>query len=123
MELAGGCPRGEGLLDHACQRSSSIRAARKSEYADFVLGMIILHQELISPHDMRVKVIAESHVDGLVHLRPEWRRDLWDRVRPDTSLIVYHLLALVVLLEHREELHDVRVIGVELVTRPVKAQD
>ena len=28
------------LLDHACQRSSSIRAARKPEYADLVLGMI-----------------------------------------------------------------------------------
>ena len=37
-------------------------------------------------HDMRIKVIAESHVDGLVHLRPEWRRDLWDRIRPDARL-------------------------------------
>ena len=68
-----------------------------------------LHQELISPckknsdrpesvwtdrrclgkrrtHDMGVKVIAESHVDGLVHFRPEWRRDLWNVVRPDASL-------------------------------------
>jgi hypothetical protein len=72
-------------------------------------GRTILHQELVSActnkgivqsqlgntgyfekerrtHDMRVKVIAESHVDGLVYLRPEWRRDFWDRVRPDTSL-------------------------------------
>ena len=37
-------------------------------------------------HDMRVEVIAESHVDGFVYLRPEWGRDFWDRVRPDTSL-------------------------------------
>jgi hypothetical protein len=37
-------------------------------------------------HDMGVKVIAESHVDGLVHFRPEWRRDLWNVVRPDASL-------------------------------------
>jgi hypothetical protein len=35
---------------------------------------------------MGVKVIAESHVDGLVHFRPEWRRDLWNVVRPDASL-------------------------------------
>lgn len=70
----------------------------------------MFHQELISPckknsdrpkvslgrremfekerrtHDMGVKVIAESHVDGLVHFRPEWRRDLWNVVRPDASL-------------------------------------
>ena len=82
-------------------------------------------------HDMGVKMIAKSHVDGLVQLRPEWRRDLWNRVRPDTGLnaefelqnerksitaadlIVDHLLALVVLLEHREELHDVRVLQIE----------
>ena len=37
-------------------------------------------------HDMRVKVIPESHVDRLLYLRPEWRCDFRDRVRPDTSL-------------------------------------
>jgi hypothetical protein len=31
---------GTNLLDHARQRSSGIRAARKPEYADLVLGVI-----------------------------------------------------------------------------------
>ncbi len=37
-------------------------------------------------HDMCIKVIAESHIDVLLHTRPEWRRNLWDRVRPDAGL-------------------------------------
>ncbi len=57
------------------------------------------------------------------------------------DLIVDHLLALIVLLEHREELHDVRIlqarfserhykrnvlytyVPVELITRPIEAQN
>jgi hypothetical protein len=37
-------------------------------------------------HDMSIKVISESHVDGLVHFRPERCRDLWNVVRSDASL-------------------------------------
>jgi hypothetical protein len=37
-------------------------------------------------HDMCIKVIAESHVDFLVHFRPERRRNLWNVVRSDAGL-------------------------------------
>jgi hypothetical protein len=37
-------------------------------------------------HDMYVEVIGDSHVDGLLYIRPERRRDLWDRIRPDAGL-------------------------------------
>jgi hypothetical protein len=35
---------------------------------------------------MRIKVIADSHINGLLHLRHERSRDFWNRVRPDAGL-------------------------------------
>jgi hypothetical protein len=78
---------------------------------------------------MCVKVIPESHVEVLLDLCREWRSDLWNVIRPNASLcalglnglleplrsayanlVVDQLLTLIVLLEHRKELYDVRIL-------------
>ena len=78
---------------------------------------------------MCVKVIPESHVKVLLDPCREWRSDFRNGIRPNASLcalglngllgplrsafanlIVDQLLILVALLEHRKELHDVRIL-------------
>ena len=44
-------------------------------------------------HDMRVQVPGDGHVDGLVELGHKGRRDLGNRVCPNTSLTEAQLAA------------------------------
>ena len=37
-------------------------------------------------HDMRIEVITKSHINLLLHVCPERRRNLGNRVRPNASL-------------------------------------
>jgi hypothetical protein len=84
-------------------------------------------------HHVCVKVIPESHVNVLLYPCREWRNDLRNGIRPNASLcalglnglleplrrslcsnlVVDQLLTLIVLLEHRNELHDVRILQIK----------
>jgi len=47
--------------------------------------------------------------------------DIKKRTSVTPNLVINHLLRLIVLLQHRHELHNVRIIGIELVSRSIEA--
>ena len=68
-------------------------------------GRTLLHQEFISPyecdckrakysncqlrrrtHDVRVKMVADGHINTLFHLCHKRCCDIWNRIRPNASL-------------------------------------
>lgn len=72
---------------------------------------------------MVVKTCRNHEIPSLAKLAVQRSRDLRDRVCADTCLVVYKLLIRHALVEHGEQLNNVRVICVELVAGAVKAQD
>ena len=41
----------------------------------------------------------------------------------EPNLIINHLLRFIVPFQHRDELHNIRIIGIELISRPIEAHD
>lgn len=84
--------------------------------------LTILHKKLITSHNVVIEAVGYHQVNGLCELAPKWGRDLRYCVGTDARLIVTQLLVFVALLEHREKLDDIRIVVVELVTRPIEAE-
>jgi len=49
----------------------------RTKYANFVADVIILHEELVAPHHMLIKVPSKSLVQSFRDLSKEWRNDAW----------------------------------------------
>ena len=86
-------------------------------------ALTLLHQELVSTHDMMVNTICKHQVEKLACLRIQWSRHLRYRVRSYSTLVVHKLPGMVALAKYREEIHNIRVVQVELVAAPIKAED
>ena len=71
---------------------------------------------------MMIETVRYHQIDGLCELAPKGGRDLRYCVGANACLVITKLLVLVPLLEHREELDDVRVVIVKLVTRAIEAE-
>ncbi len=70
-----------------------------------------------------IEAVCYHQVDGLCELTPKGGCNLRYCVGADARLVVAQLLVFVTLLEHREELDDVRVVVIELVARPIEAHN
>jgi hypothetical protein len=110
-------------MEHPSERASGIGSPGESKKTNSVTVLVILHEELVTVHNMCIKTPGEHLVENPCYFCGEGGGNLWAVVRPNTSLVVDHLLRFVVLYEHRAELNNIGIVRVELISSSIKAQN